>query len=289
MPFSLLQSLGSTPIACLDVETTGASSDLGDRIVEIGIVRYESGKVVAEYEQLLDPRRQISPGASAITGITDEMCQGQPTFAEAWPKFLPLLRDAALLGHNIPFDLSFLMREAARTKESLPQLCPLPVMDTVRIARRRFGRGGNGLAKLARRLGYEPLIAHRALADAKTTGIIFEKLLDPVGGWNMPVCDLLKEQGGPVAWPTPGGGDPLPVELEEAMESRRPVLMEYVDASNRRTERVIEPLQIRRFDEELVLIAYCRLRNDRRNFKVQRIVSLSRIESVDAAFAADIT
>ena len=92
-----------------------------------------------------------------------------------------------------------------------------------------------------------------------------------------------------MAWPTPGGENPLPVELEEAMESRRPVLMEYVDASNRRTERVIEPLQIRRFDEELVLIAYCRLRNDRRNFKVQRIVSLTRIESVDAAFAADIT
>ena len=114
MTFSLLQSAGATPIACLDVETTGASSELGDRIVEIGIVRYEYGKVVAEYQQLIDPRRRISPGASAITGITDEMCKGQPTFGQAWPKCREMLLGAALLGHNIPFDLSFLMREAAR-------------------------------------------------------------------------------------------------------------------------------------------------------------------------------
>jgi|HubBroStandDraft_1064217.scaffolds.fasta_scaffold188354_1 DNA polymerase III epsilon subunit family exonuclease len=289
MPFSLLQSVGSTSIACLDVETTGASADLGDRIVEIGIVRYENGKVVGQYEQLLDPRRRIAPGASAITGITDEMCQGQPTFGEAWPIFAPLLRDAALLGHNIPFDLSFLMRELSRKGHSLPQLCPLPVLDTVRIARRRFGRGGNGLGRLALRLGYEPPIAHRALADAQTTGIIFERLLEPVGGWGLPVCDVLREQGGPVAWPSSGGGDPLPVELEEAMDSRRPVMMEYVDAANNRTQRVIEPLQIRRFEDELILVAYCRLRNDRRNFKIQRIVSLSRIESADVTLAVDIT
>ena len=104
------------------------------------------------------------------------------------------------------------------------------------------------------------------------------------------MCDLLIEQGGPVSWPSAGaGGNPLPVELEEAMESRRPVMMEYVDASNRRSQRVIEPLQIRRFDDELVLIAFCRLRKDRRNFKIQRIVSLSRIESADGAVAADVT
>ncbi len=73
------------------------------------------------------------------------------------------------------------------------------VFDTVRIARRRFGRGGNGLAIPRRRLGYEPPIAHRALPDALTTAIVFDLLLAAVGGWNICLCDVLTEQGGPMA------------------------------------------------------------------------------------------
>jgi DNA polymerase III epsilon subunit family exonuclease len=150
MPFSLVQSLASIPIAAVDVETTGASAQMGDRIIEIGICRYENGVEVARYEQLIDPRRPISRGVSALTGITPAMCQGQPTFAAALENFLPLLRGAAILGHNIRFDLSFLVREfrccgcdiTAATENA-------PVLDTVRIARRRFGRGGNGLGVLA--------------------------------------------------------------------------------------------------------------------------------------------
>jgi predicted DNA-binding transcriptional regulator YafY len=69
----------------------------------------------------------------------------------------------------------------------------------------------------------------------------------------------------------------LPLELEEALEQRCPVMMEYLDASNHRTERVIEPIQVRRFNGELTLVAHCRLRNDRRHFKLERIVQLKRL------------
>ena len=72
----------------------------------------------------------------------------------------------------------------------------------------------------------------------------------------------------------------LPLELDEALEQRKPVMMEYVDANDRRTHRVIEPLEIRRRGGELVLIAHCQLRNDRRNFKLDRIVQLRRVSDV---------
>ena len=74
------------------------------------------------------------------------------------------------------------------------------------------------------------------------------------------------------------GPHPLPVELAEALELRRPVLMHYLDVDENRTQRVIEPLEVRRFRGEMVLVAHCRLRNDRRHFKVDRIVELQRIE-----------
>jgi DNA polymerase III epsilon subunit family exonuclease len=281
MDFSLVQPLGSIPIACIDLETTGAGVEFGDRAVEVGIVRYENGRKTAEYQQLIDPQRRISPGVTALTGISQAMCDGQPTFARQFPAMMQVLGGAALLGHNIRFDLSFLIGEFRRAGHDIRQiLASTPVLDTVRIARRRFGRGGNSLGMLAHRLGYEPPIAHRALPDAQTTAIVFSRLIEPVGSWGMSLCDCLREQGGPIGlMPASKNESLLPLELEEALEQRRAVLMEYLDANQRRTQRVIDPIQILRRGGELILLAHCHLRNDRRTFKVERIVQLKRIET----------
>lgn len=142
MAISLVQSLGSVPLAFVDVETTGASCDLGDRVIEIGIVRVEGGKKVGEYQQLIDPQRRISAGVTALTGISQEMVVNQPRFSEQLPAMLPLLEGAVILGHNVRFDLSFLDREFRRAERDMVQaLGDVPVLDTVRIARRRFGAG----------------------------------------------------------------------------------------------------------------------------------------------------
>jgi DNA polymerase-3 subunit epsilon len=98
MSISLIQSLCDTPLAFVDVETTGASADFGHRVIEIGISRIEGGRVVADYEQLIDPRRKISPGVAAMTGITQAMVAGQPTFTQQFGAMLPLLQGAIVLG-----------------------------------------------------------------------------------------------------------------------------------------------------------------------------------------------
>ncbi len=279
MPFSLLQTIREIPIAVVDVETSGASAAFGDRIIEIGIVRAEAGKIVAEHEQLVDPQRRISRGVTALTGITQAMVEGKPTFREALPTLLPLLQGAIVVGHNVRFDLSFLYREFRRARlDLLKDLDHAHVLDTVRIARKRFGRGGNGLQTLCRRLGYEPSVAHRALPDAVTTFHVLDRLLEPVGGWNLSLCDALVQQGGPMGLlPANPQESLLPLELEEALEQRQPVMMEYVDANDHRTQRIIEPIQLRRFKGELMLVAHCRMRNDRRHFKLERIVQLTRL------------
>jgi hypothetical protein len=122
------------------------------------------------------------------------------------------------------------------------------------------------------------------LPDALTTAIVFELLMTSVGGWNICLCDVLREQGGPMGLrPASPRENPLPLELQEALDQRRPVMMEYLDANQMRTHRVVDPIQIRRVAGELILIAHCHLRNDRRNFKLERIVRLGRIETGDAA------
>ncbi len=281
MPFSLIDTLHSTPIAVVDVETTGASADLGDRVIEIGIVRIERGERVAEYGQLIDPQRRINGGVIALTGITPAMVAGQPTFTQQLEPMMNVLAGAVVVGHNIRFDLQFLRKEMRKCGlEMASALNDAPVFDTVRIARRRFGRGGNGLQRLAPRLGITPMVAHRALADAQTTASVLEKLIEPCGSWAICLCDLMREQGGPMNLaPATARENLLPLELEEALEQKCCVMMEYLDANEHRTHRVIEPLEVRRKNGELLLVAHCQLRNDRRTFKLERIVQLTRIEN----------
>src|SRR5215216_646421 len=144
MPMSLLQPIREIPLAFVDVETTGASADFGHRVIEIGISRVENGQVTAEYERLFDPQRKISAGVTALTGITQAMVTGQPVFTDELPRMLELLQGAIVVGHNVRFDLGFLRKEfrRARRGEMIELLGDVPVLDTVRIARRRFGRGG---------------------------------------------------------------------------------------------------------------------------------------------------
>jgi hypothetical protein len=126
----------------------------------------------------------------------------------------------------------------------------------------------------------QPTTAHRALADAITTAFVFEKLLETVGGWDLTLCDAIVQQGGPMGLlPASPRESLLPLELQEALEQRAAVLMDYLDARQQPTQRIIEPLHLRKFKGELTLIAHCRLRNDRRTFKLDRIIRLTRLDA----------
>jgi DNA polymerase III epsilon subunit family exonuclease len=279
MPISLINKLHQTPLCFVDVETTGASTEFGDRVIEIGIGRFENGREVARLSQLIDPQRRISPGVVALTGITPEMVAGQPTFGQVLPRVTELMKDAVVVGHNVRFDLSFLNGEYRRSRVPFVEsIGRAQVIDTLRIARRRFGRGGNGLQTLARNLGIAPTAAHRAYADVLTTFGLLSAMLAPLGGWEIDLCDLIAQQGGPMGLvPASSRESILPLEILEALEQKGLVQMDYVDAADNRTQRIIKPLEVRRRKGELVLVAHCQLRNDRRTFKVERIVHLTRV------------
>jgi DNA polymerase III epsilon subunit family exonuclease len=276
---SLLSRAAEVPFAFVDVETTGASPAYGDRVIEVGVARVEAGKVVATYQQLVDPQRTVGPGITALTGISPDMLVGQPTFRDVASDVLSHLRGAVIIGHNVPFDLGFLRNEFRLAGKNLvADLGQAHVIDTVRLARSRHGRGGNGLQSLARRFDVLDTTAHRALADCLTTHRVFEKLTEERGGWSMTLVDLIQSQGGIVRLEGKGNQQALPLELEEALGHGQPVEMEYVDVRSERTVRVITPIEVKRFRGEMILLAYCAMRRDRRTFKVDRIVRLTRID-----------
>ena len=69
-------------------------------MIEMGIARVEGGRIVAQYEQLLDPQRRISAGVTALTGISQAMVEGKPTFQDEFPRMLELMRGAVVVGHT---------------------------------------------------------------------------------------------------------------------------------------------------------------------------------------------
>lgn len=276
---SLLSRLADVPLVFLDVETTGASAVYGDRITEVAALRVVNGQVIDAYSQLVNPCRAIWPGVVALTGITDEMVADEPRFADIADTVAAKLGNAIIVGHNVSFDLGFLATELRRSKIQVEQVFEInKVLDTVRLARRIFGRGGNGLQKLAARLGVAVETAHRALADCHTTAGVFREMLEPLGGGRMTLADTILMQGGPCRFCALPPEIDLPLDLQDALATQSKVRMIYLDAREARTERIIVPLRLGKPGPERSLTAFCTLRGDQRSFKLSRIVEVTRID-----------
>ncbi len=278
VPVSPLSTLAGNDVVFLDVETTGSSPRLGERITEIAIVRFRNGVLSDSFSQLVDPQRRLPRMITQLTGITPAMLEGQPRFSQIVPSVTAMLQNAIVIGHNVRFDLGFLHAEFSRDGADLGRLLSGGfVLDTVRLARRLVQPRGNALGRLAARLGVEVGIAHRAMADCLTTAAVFETMLAPHGGWRLPVHAAIELQGGPIriaGAPAAEPGDRVSVAdaLQEAA-----VHLTYLDAANNRSRRVVRPVECRPINGEQTLLAYCLLRNDRRMFKLSRIIEIRRL------------
>jgi ATP-dependent Lhr-like helicase len=162
-------SLHEQEFCVFDVETTGFSPRLGDRVVEIAVVRMRGdGTVLAEWSTLVDPGRDI--GATHVHGITATDVVGAPRFADVAGDILSQISGAVLVAHNFRFDHSFLAAEFARAGLTLPEfpaLCTLSLGSLVQP-----GATSRRLVACCERLGIALPDAHDALADARATAKI---------------------------------------------------------------------------------------------------------------------
>ena len=159
-------SFAELPYVAIDVETTGLSPSEGHRVCEIALLRFLRGTVVDSLVSFVNPLRPISPGASAINGITDPMVSGAPTFSDLFPGILDFIEGETLVFHNAPFDLSFLRMEARLSGGEWPGNA---VIDTLALARRSRRFRDHSLSAICGLLGIGSSF-HRAAADAHAAG-----------------------------------------------------------------------------------------------------------------------
>ena len=264
----------------VDVETTGLYPVYGDRIVELGALKVRGGREVDSFCSLLDPQRPISPGASAVNGITDEMVRGQATFGEVAHSFLSFVEGAILIAHNAPFDLGFLSVELRSA--GLP-LLRNQVVDTLQIARRYFRFVSNSLDFLAEYFGLETPEAHRALGDCHTTFQVFQRMLDELFKGETPTVGVFLDRVS--GWSVQGDQtDPLnllPLSLRGPVKRRETLVIDYIDASGNRTTRKIQLKEVTAMRDYVYLVAYCYARDAERTFRLDRILHWEKVPEAE--------
>ncbi|UCE32113.1 MAG: GIY-YIG nuclease family protein [Burkholderiales bacterium] len=151
------------PLAIIDLETTG-TDPARDRITEIGLVRIEGGEVVETWSALVDPEQPIPEEIERLTGISNDMVRGQPTFAKHAERLASTLAGHVFVAHNARFDYGFVRNAFARLDRSFSA----DVLCTVRLARRlEPDQPSQSLDALVARHGLDTGGRHRALGDAR--------------------------------------------------------------------------------------------------------------------------
>ena len=168
--------LQNKTFVCFDFETTGLHFENGDRIIEIGAVKIENGKITEKFMSYVDPEKHIPAESSAISGIVDADVEGAPKDFEALQDFYKFTRGAILTGYNIiNFDMVFLKGQGKACRWNFDN----EVVDTFKIAQKYVhGVKNYKLGTIAEKLGVVLDNAHRAVFDALATAEIFVKLAE---------------------------------------------------------------------------------------------------------------
>ncbi len=157
----------------LDLEMTGLSAK-EDRIIEIAALHIKNGMIYDRYETLVNPGCAIPQRIQELTGITNEMVQGQMLYDEAVFKLLEFVGDRYIVGHNVIFDYSFMKQWAVNHKRKLD----LYAYDTLKMARQCLPKEqSKTLEALCEYFKINRPDSHRAMADTMATWELFQCLL----------------------------------------------------------------------------------------------------------------
>ena len=166
------QSLDSTYVV-FDLETTGFSP-VENRIIEIGAVKVENGRITEKFSTFVNPEVPIPFRIEELTGISDNMVLDAPVIEKILPEFLQFCEGAVMVAHNASFDMSFIEENCRR--QGLGR--EFTSVDTVELARFLLPNLHNAkLDTVAKALNISLENHHRAVDDAGCTAEIFVKFL----------------------------------------------------------------------------------------------------------------
>ncbi|MBE5890586.1 MAG: PolC-type DNA polymerase III [Lachnospiraceae bacterium] len=183
------QSLDDTFVV-FDIETTGFSPDKC-KIIEIGAVKVQNGKIVDRFSKFINPQVPIPFRIIQLTSIRDDMVMNEPTVDVVLPEFLEFCKDAVMVAHNADFDISFIYKNCERLGIDYRAT----VVDTVAMARYLLPQLNRfKLDTVAKALGVSLDHHHRAVDDAECTAEIFVNFVEMLKNRGIDHLDALNEE-----------------------------------------------------------------------------------------------
>lgn len=162
----------------LDLETTGFNPEK-DSIIEISfITRTPDGKEINRMDEVIFPdKSEMSAFVSNLTGITqEELNQSGKKFTDLMDEAREKIGDAVIIGHNIDFDINFLIANG------LENLTENPRIDTHELARIILpNEKSYALEVLSNKYEMSHENAHRAMSDVKANILFFNFLVEKIG------------------------------------------------------------------------------------------------------------
>jgi len=254
-------------VVAVDFETTGLDPLQGEEICEVGLAFIKGGKIEKTHDSLVKITKPMPYDAYVVHGISDENLKDAPDLESILGEFVSITEGCVYIAHNRDFDLSFLNVSLAKLgyKE-----IKTPFLDLLEIARKILpGLENHKLGTIADALKVEKMDLHRALGDAIITARVFIAMVDIFALWGKTVAHFeeLSEH--------PRRSDINPLILT-ALNRHSRIRIYYESANGSISERIVRPISVT--DDNRMLVSFCYLAEDRRHFRIDRIVDVEEIE-----------
>ena len=174
-----------------DLETTGFSP-IKDKIIEIGAVKVERGKITERFSTFVNPKVPIPFQITQLTSITDQMVMDAPDIETVLPKFLAFVGDAVLVAHNASFDVGFI-EQNCRYQDIIPDFTSVDTVAMARILLPTLSKFKLNVVANALHISLEN--HHRAVDDAGATAEIFVKFVEMLRDRNVDSLRKLNQFG----------------------------------------------------------------------------------------------
>jgi DNA polymerase III epsilon subunit-like protein len=181
----------------LDIETTGFNPAVDDAIEFAAVKLDATGKVTSRLDVLLATTQPVSPLVVSLTGIEPQALANAPTLDQAKAEIEKFCGDLPIVGHNISFDIDFLVAKGLNL--------PGDRLDTLELAQTALpAQPGYGLEQLAHRFNFPNQPSHRAMNDVLATVDLMLFLIGQVNSQKAAtktaVANLLRNQDWMWSW-----------------------------------------------------------------------------------------
>lgn len=171
-PGELLKSL---KFCVIDLETTGGNPET-EKIIEIGMVKIENRKISEERSFLVNPQKEIPDFVQKLTGIRKADVEHSPKIEEVIDEIIEFIGDSILVAHNTSFDIPFL--NGVLKKLQRPTLDNKVICTNIMTKYMIPDIMSSNLNYMSSIFNISHSHAHRAIEDARATGMLLLKYMD---------------------------------------------------------------------------------------------------------------